>query len=1562
MINRTVTQQIRGRALRVLLLVSLFSLALQAQTYIVTGHTGSQTFINTSATSTFNFTVPASGTWSVLGGKFTMKDGSSTSADITLSLYAGATATGPVLTSKTLTHTAFCAQVSSCGQFDWHMFAFPSAYGLVAGAQYTITLTSPAGSGSDTYYIKPGTVYFGGGLPTVSKSFTPSSINVGQTSTLAISFLNNGGDPVTNVALTDALPTGMAVASTPNLQNPCGWTVTGATNGSTSLGISGASLASGATCTVSVNVTATQGGSLVNTTGSVSSTEAGVGNQASATLSALGVPTVTKSFASSSAIVGASNKLTINITNPNASSLSGLAIADTFPSGMVVASTPNSSNTCGGTFSPSAGAGSISLSGGSLAASSSCSLQVDVKVNSSGTYTNTTGTVSSTQTGAGSTASASLTGVAPPTMTKGFSASSAAVNSPVTLTLTITNPNGSALSGLAVSDTFPSNMVVDATPNLNNTCGGTATGTAGSGVLSLTGGSLAASSSCTVSVKVKATTGGTYNNVSGAVSSTEGGSGSTASASLTVYSGPTLAKAFASSTVPLNTSVTLTFTVTNPNGTALSGVAFSDTLPANMVVASTPNASTTCGGTLTATAGSGAISLAGGGVAGSSTCTASVDVKVTAAGSYTNTTGTLSSTEGGTGNTASASITGIAAATLAKAFATSTAPVGNSVQMTLTITNPNSVALNGLAVSDSMPSNMVVAATPNLQNTCNGTPSAVAGAGTVSLIGGSLAASSSCTLKVDVKLNSAAAYTNTTGNLSSTEGGTGTGASASITGISPASLTKSFASSTVPVGTSVQMTLSFSNANSSGLTGLAVTDTLPANMVVATTPNLANTCGGTATAVAGSSSVSLSGGTLAASSSCTVKVDVKLTSSGAYVNTTGTPTSNEGSLGSSASATLTGIAPATMTKAFDASTVPVNGSEQMILTITNPNSTGLTGLSFTDTMPANMVVAATPNVQNTCNGTPSATAGSGTVSLTGGTLAANSSCTLSLNIKVTAAGAYTNTTGALSSTEGGTGSTASASITGVAPATLTKAFAASSAALNSSVQMTLTITNPNSSALSGLSLTDTMPSNMAVAATPNVQNTCNGTVTATASSGVVSLSGGTLAASSSCTVKVDVKVTAGGNYTNTTGALSSTEGGTGSTASASLAGIAAATMTKAFAASTAPVNGSVQMTLTITNPNSSGLTGLAFTDTMPSNMVVAATPNLQNTCNGTATATAGTGVVSLSAGTLAASSSCTVKVDVKVTTAGAYTNTTGVLSSTEGGAGSTATADLTGISGPALTKSFASSTVSVNGSVQMTLTVTNPNASGLTGVAFTDTMPSGMVVAATPNVQNTCNGTVTATAASGTVSLSGGTVTASSSCTVKVDVKMTSAGAYTNTTGALTSTEGGTGSTATASITALAAPVLQKSFGSPTVALNQTVTMILALSNPNVGAALTGVSVTDNFPASMIIDDAPGVNNTCGGSLVAAPSSSSLTLTGVTLAAGGSCSVRVQVKVTQEGPVTNVATISSSNGGAGAASSAGVIGSAAVPTLGEFGLLLLGMLLLWYGYIRLRPSLNGPAE
>jgi uncharacterized repeat protein (TIGR01451 family) len=120
---------------------------------------------------------------------------------------------------------------------------------------------------------------------------------------------------------------------------------------------------------------------------------------------------------------------------------------------------------------------------------------------------------------------------------------------------------------------------------------------------------------------------------------------------------PLIAKAFAPTDIPLGGVATLTFTVTNLNSTQLRGVSFGDTLPAGMIVA-TPNAlSTSCSGTSTAVSGSSSIALSGAVLPARASCQLSVTVGGVASGTWVNTTGTVTSTEGGTGNTASASLT-----------------------------------------------------------------------------------------------------------------------------------------------------------------------------------------------------------------------------------------------------------------------------------------------------------------------------------------------------------------------------------------------------------------------------------------------------------------------------------------------------------------------------------------------------------------------------------------------------------------------------------------------------------------------------------------------------------------------------------------------------------------------------------------------------------------------------------------------------------------------------------------------------------------------------------------
>jgi CSLREA domain-containing protein len=75
----------------------------------------------------------------------------------------------------------------------------------------------------------------------------------------------------------------------------------------------------------------------------------------------------------------------------------------------------------------------------------------------------------------------------------------------------------------------------------------------------------------------------------------------------------------------------------------------------------------------------------------------------------------------------------------------------------------------------------------------------------------------------------------------------------------------------------------------------------------------------------------------------------------------------------------------------------------------------------------------------------------------------------------------------------------------------------------------------------------------------------------------------------------------------------------------------------------------------------------------------------------------------------------------------------------------TVTASIVVLQPPSISKSFSPTTVAVNAPSIVTFSITNGNSVTI-DASFTDTLPTNLVVAATPNVVNGCGGTVTATA------------------------------------------------------------------------------------------------------------------------------------------------------------------------------------------------------------------------
>ena len=127
-------------------------------------------------------------------------------------------------------------------------------------------------------------------------------------------------------------------------------------------------------------------------------------------------------------------------------------------------------------------------------------------------------------------------------------------------------------------------------------------------------------------------------------------------------------------------------------------------------------------------------------------------------------------------------------------------------------------------------------------------------------------------------------------------------------------------------------------------------------------------------------------------------------------------------------------------KSFSPSTIAPGGTSRLTFGIVNQNNQPITNVAFTDTSPAGHVNATPPNIASTCGGTPSSTAN--TLSLTGGTVPALSTCTVSIDVTAAAEGSYVNTVpvGAISSSSHGVSQA-------TATATLNVGAAAASAAV-----------------------------------------------------------------------------------------------------------------------------------------------------------------------------------------------------------------------------------------------------------------------------------------------------------------------------------------------------------------------------------------------------------------------------------------------------------------------------------------------------------------------------------
>jgi len=551
-----------------------------------------------------------------------------------------------------------------------------------------------------------------------------------------------------------------------------------------------------------------------------------------------------------------------------------------------------------------------------------------------------------------------------------------------------------------------------------------------------------------------------------------------------------------------------------------------------------------------------------------------------------------------------------------------------------------------------------------------------------------------------------------------------------------------------------------------------------------------------------------------------------------------------------------------------------------------------------------------------------------------GTVIALTSITLDTN--ATLSGSALALNGAVT-LDSNTVSVSSCATTVNSPPVIGKSFSTPSITAGGNSTLTLTLSNPDSTAASMTStLTDTFPSGLLVSG--NASTTCGGTVSAAIGSSAVSLTGGTIPANGSCEVTVEVTAAVAGSYVNSVpaGALTTSNGSNTSPAVATLTvtpgsttGMVPPTLGKSFSPATTSVGGVTTLVLTLNNSNSVIDTMTApLTDHLPAGMTVDGTAT--TTCGGIVDATKGSSTVTLTGGTIPAKGSCTVSVSVTSDCACIDYNSVaaGALQTDNGANASAAVATLTVTKAeggpPSVRKFFYPHEIKPGKTTTLTITLTNTESKTATLTApFTDKLPSGMVVkgfsATVP--ANTCGGTLSATKGSTFVTLTDGRIPGHGSCRITVIVTASKAGTYVNwlLKGILKTSNGSNADTTNAilvvSTSSGAGTRLAKSFSPTTITNDGISTLTITLENPYASPAKLTAPLVDNMPPGMVV--LGSASNTCGGTVKATPGSSKVTMTGGTIPADGSCILTVQVTAPCDNYFNNLpaGALQTSNGG-----------------------------------------------
>ncbi|MBU2971719.1 hypothetical protein KO527_20420, partial [Pseudoalteromonas sp. C2R02] len=867
----------------------------------------------------------------------------------------------------------------------------------------------------------------------------------------------------------------------------------------------------------------------------------------------------------------------------------------------------------------------------------------------------------------------------------------------------------------------------------------------------------------------------------------------------------------------------LVHTITNSTGTPITDMAFTGTLPVNTSLATPVIASSTCtDGTLTAVDGGSAITISDMKLAGNSSCTITVTIVSSTVGTHTYTTGDLTSSEGNSG-TATDDLT-VDASKLGASLSVDkvSATVGENIRLTLAFDNTLNVSRVGnVDANFSLPNGLEVSDFANVESDCgsaNTTTDITSTEGSTSVkfdLSGNnfsdafaiLSAGASCSASLNLKVVSAGVKNIITGDVLSdftSVGSTSTTLTASLPFLNM------WVEDAVTAGSTGKLNFTINNFDRTfSATDMSFSLDLDSVLsgLIWNNSTLVNQCGSGLLSGSGTGSLSFSGGNLEVGSSCTFSLDLivpasatpgskTLIASPISVTQNGT---NANKNTASSDLIITGAPSIALT--FLNNPIAAGDTTSLQVVITDTAASAVTDTTFT--LPLNPVLPFPTSVALPPSPNPPCGVGSSLalntldtdvqgIVLTGGSLAANGSCTFTVDIPTPQelpSGDYTLSLSEASSTV--SAATVQSPITsasfnvvsgprlllempvGVKPAEVGNATFTlthsdySGIADATNISFTLDLDNT----LSGLTATN-LPLN----------DVCGSGSTLAGSAGdsFITLSGGTLSEGQSCSFTTALLIpdpAAIGSHTGTTSSITATVGGLSVTTAAISDDLIVSGLEASLELLSSGIpGGTVIARYTFNNTSPIDVTGLWFTHSLTSSVTGMSYGggDLSNLC-GTGSNLTGTTSLVFTGGNLVSGDSCTFDLEVLIpgsATYGDYGTSTSNLSYTAGAAiiDEPLVSTLKLETPLQVTKTFVDNFVAGGTSSDVTYELTNIGSDALTSIAFTDDFDSALSGSmASISTSSQCGGTLSGNGFS-TLTYSAGALAIGETCTITSSV------------------------------------------------------------------------------------------------------------------------------------------------------------------------------------------------